>query len=234
METRELHPWPETRAEAYAIIEEMVTRIEPGMAGEDPNLIAAVDTAHGPGGEVLYACAVVVTFPELEEVDRAFFHAPVRFPYEPGLLYFRDGPIITGALSQLISNPDLIIVQGHGQAHPLRCGVASHVGLVFDRPTIGCARRLLAGRHRPVAPAKGSYQPITIGSKEVGVAYRSRADVKPLFISAGHRCDSAQARDIVVRCLRGFRLPEPLRLAHQLVNKQKRTDGKGSGRPDPK
>lgn len=228
MEARELHPWPETRAEAYAIQEEMAARIEPGGGGGDPGLIAAVDTAHGFGGVTLYACAVAVTFPELEEVERVFYYAPLRFPYEPGLLYFREGPVITGALSLLTCAPGLIIVHGHGLAHPRQCGVASHVGLVFDRPTIGCARRLLVGKHRPVAEAKGSYQPVTIGSREVGVAYRSRAKVKPIFISSGHLCDISQARDVVVRNLRGFRLPESLRLAHLQVNKYKRCHEKSS------
>ncbi len=228
MEAHVLHPWPVTRAEAFAIQEEMAARIEPGGGGGDPGLIAAVDTAHGFGGVTLYACAVAITFPELEEVERVFYHAPLRFPYEPGLLYFREGPIITGALSRLACAPGLIIVQGHGLAHPRQCGVACHVGLVFDRPTIGCARRLLSGKHRPVAAAKGSWQPIIIGSREVGVAYRSRAEVKPIYISPGHRCDIAQARDVVVRSLRGFRLPEPLRLAHSQVNKYKRRHERGN------
>ena len=108
--------------------------------------------------------------------------------------------------------------------------MACQIGLAIDRPTIGCARKLLAGRHRPVAPAKGSSQPIVANSKQVGLAYRSKENVKPIFISSGHRCDLEHARDIIVKNLRGFRLPEPLRLAHLFANKyRRRSEAKKSG-----
>ena len=188
----------------------------------EPRTIAAVDTAHGFQGEYLYAAVAVLSFPKLEEVERAFCCEKIVFPYHPGLFYFREGPAIIGALSQLKSDPDLIVVHGHGAAHPRRCGMACHVGHFFGKPSIGCARRLLVGHHRPVADRKGSSQPITIGSSQVGIAYRTKDNVKPLFISPGHLCDLTYAQDILVRCLRGFRLPEPLRLAHLLANKYKR------------
>jgi len=222
VEYSELHSWPASRSEAYAIQEKLAAEVDLHGGSGDHKLISAVDTAYGHGGSVLYACAVTVTFPEIEEVERVFYHGKLQFPYVPGLLYFREGPIIVKALAELKSDPDLIIVHGHGIAHPKRCGMATHIGLVFDRPTIGCARRLLAGSHRPVPPAKGSYQPIFLRSKEVGVAYRSKDNVKPIFISPGHRCDLAEAKDMVLRNLRGFRQPEPLRLAHLFVNKYKR------------
>jgi deoxyribonuclease V len=199
----------------------------------DPRLIAAVDSAHGQGGHVLYAAAVVVTFPDLVEVERAFYYSELEFPYTPGLLYFREGPAVIGALAKLKSEPDLIVVHGHGIAHPQRCGLACYVGVAFDRPTMGCARRLLAGRHAPVAPTKGSFEKIIIDDRQVGVAQRTKDDVKPVFISPGYRCDIAQAQDIIVRGLRGFRLPEPLRLAHLLANKYKRRAEKKEKRHRP-
>ena len=130
--------------------------------------------------------------------------------------------MILSALEKIKENPDIIIVHGHGYAHPGRCGMASLVGLAFDKPSIGCARRLLAGYHRPVDPRKGSQQPLILNSREVGIAYRSKENVKPIFISPGHKCNLAQARDIIVQNLRGFRMPEPLRLAHLYANKYKR------------
>jgi deoxyribonuclease V len=188
----------------------------------EPKLIGAVDTAYGYGGEKLYASAVVMTFPDLEEVARMSQFCEVTFPYIPGLFYFREGPAIVDALAGLSVDPDVIIVHGHGIAHERSCGLATHVGLEFDIPTIGCSRRLLTGTHRPLGDAKGSSQPIIYRRKEVGKAIRSKEKVKPLYISPGNGCDLNYCVDIVTRCLRGYRLPEPLRLAHLLANKFKR------------
>lgn len=191
---------------------------------DEPGLITAVDSAYGYGGEMIFSSAVVTTFPEIEEVERTLHSEKVTFPHDSSLLYFREGPAIIEALAQLDSDPDLIIVHGHGLAHPRRCGLASLIGLAFDRPTIGCARKLLAGRVREVPPAKGTSQPILDRHEEVGIAYRSKENVKCLFISPGHDIDLTQARDYVVRNLRGYRLPEPLRLAHLYANKFRRKE----------
>lgn len=184
-----------------------------------PQTIAAVDTDYGFEGKTLYAAAVVLRFPEFEEIERSYAAVEVAFPYIPGLLFYREGPAILEALGSLASRPDVIIINGHGIAHPSRCGIASHVGLACDAPTIGCARKLLSGTHRPLDPSKGSTQPILIGGKEVGLVLRSKEDVKPIYISPGHKCDLRFSIDIVKRSLRGFRLPEPLRVAHLLANK---------------
>lgn len=222
MEYRKLHEWPTTKAEAYAIQDEMAEQVELYGNVDNPELIAAVDTAYGSGSEIVFASAVVTTFPQIEIVERTYHYGPVGFPYHPGLFYFREGPVIIEALAKIDSDPDLLIIHGHGLAHPKLCGMACHVGIVFDKPTIGCARKLLAGHHRPVGSSKGSSQPITIRSKEVGLAYRSKENVKPIFISPAYKCDLAQAKKIIVQNLRGFRLPEPLRLAHLFANKYKR------------
>ena len=187
-----------------------------------PSMIAAVETAYGIEGKAVYAAAAVVTFPELEIVERRFARRPATFSYVPGLFYFREGPAMIAALEQLEEDADVIIVHGHGLAHPERCGIASCIGLAFDTPAIGCARRLLAGRHREVGVERGSEESITLKSQPVGVAYRSRDKVKPIFISPGHLCNIEQARDTVVQCLRGYRLPEPQRIAHASANKSRR------------
>jgi len=188
----------------------------------EPRLIAAVETVYGSGGDMLYGCGVIMTFPELREVERVFGEGPPGFPYVPGLLYFREGAIVGQVLNNFAQTPDLLIIHGHGTAHPTRCGLACQVGVVFDVPTIGCSRRLLTGHHREVPETKGSSQPIMMGSRQVGVAFRSKDNVKPIFVSPGHLCDLPGALDIVKRCLRGFRQPEPLRLAHRMANKYKR------------
>lgn len=188
----------------------------------DVNLIAAVDTAYGNNAELVFASAVVTTFPEIEEVEKTVQYDQVAFPYIPGMFYFREGPSIIKALEKLENEPDLIIVNGHGLAHPKNCGSASMIGLAFDKPSIGCARKLHYGTHRDIPPTKGSFQPLILGNREVGYAYRTKDDVKPLYISPGHKCTLEFARDIIVRNLRGYRMPEPLRFAHQSVNKFKR------------
>jgi len=214
--------WPSTRLEAVKLQEETVPLIDLQGNNKEPELIAAVDTAYGYGSENLYVAVIVVNFPTLQEVERAYYFDAVNFPYNPGLFYFREGPVISGALAQIESEPDLLIVHGHGIAHPKRVGMACHLGLDFDIPTIGCARKILAGTHQPVGESKGYSQPIYLRGKEVGLAYRSKDKVKPIFISPGYKCDLAFAREIIVKCLRGYRLPEPLRMAHLFANKYKR------------
>ncbi len=234
MHYRKLHEWPATREEAYDIQTHLCAQIEIHPNSELPKTIAAVETAYGFGGQVLYGAAVIVSFPEFHEIERAYFHAEVTFPYVPGLFYFREGPVAIEALSRLENDADLIIVSAHGLAHPRKCGMACFVGLAFDTPTIGCSRRLLAGAHRPVGESKGSSQPIVLLNEEVGVAYRSKDKVKPIFVSPGHKCDIPFSHDMIMKCLRGYRLPEPLRLAHMLANKyQHRFEQRhGAGRED--
>jgi len=214
--------WPKSKAEAYQYQESVAQQVKLLPISPEPRLIVAVETAYGAGGETLYCCAAVMSFPDLEEIECVFSHGPAGWSYEPGLLYFREGPVIAQALSKVVATPDLLMVHGHGIAHPLRCGLASSLGVVFDMPAIGCCRKSLAGHHREVAPTKGSAQPIMLNSDEVGMAYRSKDKVKPIFISPGHLCDLPGAVDLTKRCLRGFRQPEPLRLAHLLTHKYKR------------
>jgi deoxyribonuclease V len=216
------HEWPVTKSEAYAIQEQRAPLVNCTGNSSEPELIAAVEVAYGERSEVAYAAAVVFTFPELREIERSVGHTPAAFPYLPGLFYFREGPALVQALMGLESNPDLIMISGHGIAHPTRCGMACHIGLDFEKPAIGCARRLLCGTHRPVDTAKGSLQLLKHKGCDVGVVYRSREGVKPIFVSPGHLCDLMFARDIVFRSLRGYRLPEPLRSAHLRAYKYKR------------
>jgi deoxyribonuclease V len=215
-------PWPTTRDEAFSILHEMAPHVVISVNAPEPKLIAAVETDYGHTGDTLYGAAVALTFPEFQVIERSVCFEELTFPYHPTLVFFREGQTSINALAKLRSDPDLLMVSGHGLAHPLFCGTASHIGMLFDKPTIGCARRLLAGQHRELAKTKGSSQPIMIGNREVGVAYRSKDGVKPIFISPAHRCDLGFARRITVQCLREFRLPEPLRMAHLDVNSYRR------------
>ncbi len=228
LELRYVHDWPGTKPEAFEAQKEVMPLVKTRGNGEDPELVAAVDTAYGYGGETLYAAAVVLTFPDLEEVERSYHIGKVEFPYIPGLFYYREGPVIVEVLKKLQTEPDVVMLDGHGIAHPRECGIACHIGVDFDTATVGCSRKLLTGKHMPVRDLKGNYQPIRLRNKEVGLAYRSKDGVKPLFISPGHMCDLEYAKDVVIRCLRGFRMPEPLRLAHLFANKFKRHEDKES------
>ncbi len=223
------HNWPVDKAEAFDIQKDLFAQLSQGGNREipEPQRIAAVETAYGAGGDTIYAAAVVVSFPELEPIERAYYQLPVEFPYVPGLAYFREGPVMLRALQKLETEADVLLVHGHGLAHPRQCGIASLIGLAFDMPSIGCARRILAGNYRPVGDPKGSSQPIFVRERQVGIAYRSKDNVKPIFISPGFLYSLEQSQDVVVRCLRGYRQPEPLRLAHLFVNKYKRRVEKG-------
>lgn len=189
---------------------------------EEPSFVAAVDTAAGWGDKHLYATAVIMSYPDLKEVERSYASITTRMSYRKGLEYYRVGQVIHDALAKLTQEIDLILVSGHGTAHPRRCGLACHIGLDFDMPTVGCARRLLAGFHRPVGVDKGSFEPIMMSGRQVGIAYRSKSNIKPIYISPGHKCDLGNAARVIVRCLVKHRLPEPMRLAHILVHRYKR------------
>lgn len=224
MEIRKLHKWPADKFEAMDIQNELAEQVQilSSIEVDEIKTVAAVDTAYGVNAEVIFAAAAVFSFPDIDEIERRFQYDRVEFPYIPGMFYFREGPTIEKVLLKLESDPDLIIIHGHGIAHPRSCGLASHIGLLFDKPTIGCARKLIVGHHREIPPGKGNSQPITLNGRQVGLAYRSKEKVKPIFISPGHKCDISLASEITIKNMRGYRQPEPLRLAHLFANKFKR------------
>jgi deoxyribonuclease V len=160
--------------------------------------------------------------PEMELLEKVRAQAEVTFPFVPGLFFFREGPVITKALSRLKFVPDVFIFDGHGIDHPRRIGMASHMGVMLDMPTIGCAKKLLIGKLDPLGNEVSDTAAIYLGNEEVGKAVRSRENVKPLYVSPGHKIDVETSVKTVIDLLRGYRLPEPLRLAHIMVNKQRR------------
>lgn len=156
-------------------------------------------------------------FPSLEIIEKAVAEVPLEFPYIPGLLSFREAPGILAAIEQLSASPDVLIVDGHGLAHPRRFGLACHLGIWLDLPTIGCAKSILVGDLTPLGETVGSTANLTLGNELLGVALRTRLNVKPVFLSIGHRMDLVSAIQIVLACGKGFRLPEPTRKAHTLA-----------------
>jgi deoxyribonuclease V len=177
--------------------------------------IAGVDV--GFRGDVAQAAVVVLRYPDLEPVDYALSQRPVTFPYIPGLLAFREGPVVMDALGQLRTDPDLLMFDGQGLAHPRRVGIATHIGVLVDKPSIGCAKSRLCGGHHQPAEARGSMARLTDGDEVIGMVVRTKDGVKPLYVSIGHKVDLETAVSYVLNCCRGYRLPEPTRYAHRVA-----------------
>lgn len=181
-------------------------------------LVAGIDVGlEGEGNAMMRAAVVVVRLPELVPVAYAVARLPVTFPYIPGLLAFREIPVVLDALEKLSVEPDVLIVDGHGRAHPRRLGIASHLGVLIDRVAIGCAKSILCGQ--TVAPQNeiGAWSPLIDHGEIIGAAVRMRVNTAPVYISVGHRISLERAIEIVLKCGKGYRLPEPMRFAHRVA-----------------
>lgn len=217
MEIRWLHPWDVPPAEAIRLQEVLRHQAVVENRLEEVATVAGVDVS--VLGEVARAAVVVLRYSDLAVLEVALAETLVTFPYIPGLLAFREAPAILAACEMLQVEPDLFIFDGQGSAHPRRMGIATHVGLFLDRPTIGCAKSRLCGVHPELPPQAGSWVPLTDGNEVIGAAVRTRAGVKPVYVSPGHRVDLATAVHYVLACCRGYRLPEPCRRAHMAASR---------------
>lgn len=164
-----------------------------------------------------FAAVILYSFPELEELERACCSGELRFPYVPGLLAFRELPLLLEAFAKLRRKPDLILADAHGWAHPRRAGMACHLGLVLNTPTIGCAKSLLVGTYEIPAVARGSVSALRDGKQRIGAVVRTRDGVRPVFVSCGHRVSLNTAVRLTLACCDGYRIPRPLRQADQWV-----------------
>ncbi|MDP2155424.1 MAG: deoxyribonuclease V [Sulfuricella sp.] len=212
------HPWDITPAEAIAIQQQLRGEVVREDQLGTVRHVAGVDVGFEEGGRITRAAVAVLDFPSLELVDHAIFRTPTRFPYVPGLLSFREVPAVIGALEKLTVIPDLLLCDGQGIAHPRRFGIASHLGLLCGIPSIGVAKTRLIGE--PVEPPdqRGASVPLLDHGETIGAILRSRAGVKPLYISIGHRISLATALDYVMACVTRYRLPETTRWAHRLAS----------------
>jgi len=217
------HDWNLSPAEAIELQRKLAAavRVEP-LAGE-VRTVAGADCAFLDGGRRIAAAAVLCDAGTWEIIATAEEIQPCRFPYVPGLLSFREAPAVIAAVRKLPRRPDLLMCDGQGLAHPRRLGLACHVGLWLDLPTIGVAKSLLCGRFRPPGRTRGCRTRLLHDGEVVGAAVRTRADVHPLLVSVGHRLTLEEAVRWVLRACRGFRLPEPIRRADQRVSRIART-----------
>jgi len=167
------------------------------------------------------AGVVVLRFPDLKIIERQFFTCPVKFPYVPGLLTFREGPALLGAFEKVKTEPDVILFDGQGIAHPRRMGIATHLGLFLDRPTIGCAKSKLCGDYLAVGRGRGNYSLLREGKEVIGAVVRTKRGVNPIFVSPGNKIDFPTSIKVVLECATRYRLPEPTRQAHLFVSRLK-------------
>ncbi len=225
------HPWKVTFTEAVHIQRHLQSRVntEVDCSLKSIGTIAAADVSYSPDDKQLFAAVVVVRFPGMNPLASHLVTSSVHFPYLPGLLSFREIPPLLMIFKEITNDVDVILCDGQGIAHPRQFGLAAHLGVLLDKPSLGCAKSHLYGEYVEPAPEKGSFSELTAFGKPVGVVLRTRRNVKPVFVSPGHKMTIENARELVMACVRRFRIPEPLRMAHQAANRyreQWQTEGK--------
>jgi deoxyribonuclease V len=214
--------WHVTPREAVRLQQEWRDRVETQDRYSPLQHVAGGDLAFDPVTNIAFAGVIVYRLPGLEEVERRMVRRKLRFPYVPGLLSFREGPVLLAAFARLRTEPDVILIDGHGLAHPRRFGIACHLGLLLDRPTIGCAKSILVGEAAELGVEAGSTAALVDRGEQVGVALRTRAAVSPIYVTIGHRVSLESAVRIVTQCVDGFRIPKPTREADHWVRDLRR------------
>lgn len=218
LKTRPLHSWNVSNEEARAIQQRLSARVDTEDRLGKVDHVAGVDVGFEQANTVTRAAVTVLGFPGLEPVDQALARRPTTFPYIPGLLSFREIPAVLDAIAKLQTDPDLILCDGQGIAHPRRFGIACHLGVWLDIPAIGVAKSRLIGTHDEVPNRRGGYTRLYDRGECIGAVLRTRVNVRPLYISTGHRVNLETAVDYVMRCTTRYRLPETTRSAHRLAS----------------
>lgn len=203
-------------AEQKRLVSQVICHDELGF--NEPRLIAGADVGFEADGTVTRAAIALLSYPALELIDHVVARIPTVMPYIPGVLSFREVPALLAAWQQLKQQPQLVLVDGQGLAHPRRFGVACHFGITIDRPTIGVAKSRLCGHYQPLATSVGAVEPLMDKQQLIGQVWRSKLRCNPLFISVGHRISQPTALAWVKRCTKGYRLPEPIRWADAIAS----------------
>jgi deoxyribonuclease V len=226
MDFAQLHSWKLTPKEAIALQKELASRVDRRTPLGPCELVAGADISYNRFSPIFYGSVVVLKTSDWSVVEVQDVVGENAFPYIPGLLSFREAPILLQAFAKLKEKPDVVMVDGQGIAHPRRLGIASHLGLWLDLPTIGCAKSRLTGTFEEPAKDAGSMSALMDGKEEIGKVLRTKKNIQPLYISVGHRIDLDSAVRLVLESCRGYRIPEPTRQAHLHVNEVRRK-GKG-------
>ena len=219
-----MHAWNLCPADAIRLQKEFSPRLAIQGMPERITTVAGVDCAFSRAENTGFCAIVLFSFPGLDVLEERFFKSGVDFPYIPGLLSFREGPLVMGALALLSRTPDVLVFDGQGIAHPRRFGIASHLGLVCGIPSIGCAKSRLYGSYDEPGPDAGSRSPLLADDGErIGAVVRTRSRVKPVFVSPGHLFGVNEAADFMMRCVRTYRVPLPTRIADIRVAEYKQS-----------
>ena len=219
MKFKALHDWNLTPAEAIALQKRLADKvIETDDFAEPVKTVAGIDLGYSEKTNTCRAVVVVLSFPDLELIESVEAILPIQFPYVPGLLSFREMPAALAALEKLQTSPDLILCDGQGRAHPRRFGIACHLGVYANLPTIGVAKSILVGKFEDLDETRGATAPLVHKNEPVGVALRTKNTVQPVYVSVGHRVRLATAVEYVLRCAPKYRLPETTRLADKMAS----------------
>ena len=232
MNVSELHSLDLSPAEARRLQGELASRVVEGPPLDLSRVRYVAGADVSTQGDLGYATVVVLSFPDLSVVEVRGYESRLTFPYVPGLLAFREIPSVVGALREVESEVDAVIFDAHGLAHPRGMGLASHLGLFIDVPSVGCAKSRLVGEHEEPGPEKGDTADLVYRKKVVGKVVRTRPRVSPVYVSVGNRIDLASSVDLVLQCCTRYRLPETTRQAHNAANRLRRgADPAVFGRP---
>ena len=236
MKAKNLHPWDVDYKTAVAIQADLRGKLV--LSDDGPRnirIVAGADISCTKGDDRLFAAVILLDAVTLDIIEEATYSGRASIPYIPGLLSFREGPALLRAFEKLRSRPDVILFDGQGIAHPRGFGLAAHMGLILDIPSVGCAKTRLVGTFREPGGRRGQHSPLVCNEKRIGAVLRTKDRVKPVFVSQGHRVSLESAVKIVLQCARRYRIPEPIRRAHILVNRmrleaaQKGTGDQGVG-----
>lgn len=221
MKYLKLHTWNVDYKEAVEIQKRLNKQIilKRTFRSLNDKLIAGADVSYSKETGRFYAGVIVFELQTMKKIEEATASGKVNFPYIPGLLSFRESPILLKAFSKIKREPDIVILDAQGIAHPRGIGLASHIGLLLDKPSIGSAKTRLVGTFNEVGNEIGHYSHLLVENKTVGAVLRTKKNVKPVFVSPGHKIDLASSIDLVLKSCRGYRIPEPIRQSHNLVNK---------------
>jgi deoxyribonuclease V len=209
------HPWDVSPGEAREIQQQLRERVLVQPYSAQPERVAGVDVSVKRG--LARAAVVLLSYPDLIPLQAATAEEAALFPYVPGLLAFREGPVVLKALERLEARPDVLIFDAQGLAHPRRIGLATHLGVLLDLPAVGCAKSCLCGTHSEPGEEKGQWTPLLDRGEVIGAVVRTRSRVKPVFVSIGHRVDLEAAISLVMNCTTRYRLPETTRWAHRVA-----------------
>jgi deoxyribonuclease V len=214
-----MHAWNITPREAVSLQHELAAQLDHTRPLDlsRVSIVAGVDVSVRE--DISTAAVVALTFPDLRIIETVVAQIPTPFPYVPGLLTFREGEAILAAHAQLTIEPDIYLFDGMGRIHPRRIGVASHLGLWFDKPTVGVGKTHFLGDYEPPAEDEGAWSALTDKGEILGAVLRTRSRVKPVYVSSGHLIDLESALALVMACTTRYRLPEPIRAAHNAAGK---------------